>query len=348
MSARVNISPNIARSLLRWYDRHARVLPWRKQGQGPYRVWLSEIMLQQTTVVTVIPYYQKFLAKWPTVKDLAKASQEEVLAAWAGLGYYSRARNLHAAAQILSRNFPRTEAELLKIPGIGPYTAAAIAAIAFDQPTNVVDGNVERVMARLHAVESPDKKHLKAISAQYVPQKRAGDYAQALMDLGATLCTPRSPDCSHCPLKPQCKAENPENYPVRGQKKARPVRRGVVFVLQDEKGRFWLRRRPSKGLLGGMLEFPSSPWEAGDFPGVKEAQTSLGVSHLPKTWKLLRHPIRHVFTHFDLELRLAVAVSGRKHPEGLWLQAKEAGQEALPSLMKKVMTAATRVKMAKS
>lgn len=340
---------NISRRLLNWYDKHRRVLPWRAlpgRTPNPYAVWLSEIMLQQTTVATVGPYFHKFMKLWPRVEDLAKANRDDVLAAWAGLGYYSRARNLHACANKVvaqyNGKFPTTEAELRELPGIGPYTAAAIAAIAFDASANVVDGNVERVMARLFAVSAPlpaGKNRLRELAATLVPAKRAGDYAQALMDLGATVCTPRSPDCGACPLRRSCVAYaggNPAQYPRRSAKKARPVRHAILFMLHDRQGRIWMRQRPEKGLLAAMLEFPSSPWQE-EAVNLKQALASLGTKLPPAPdWRLSQIEVRHVFTHFELRLAIATAPAERK-PAGLWLHAEEARKRALPSLMNKAL-----------
>jgi len=345
--------PAIVPPLLKWYDRHRRVLPWRAlpgQTPNPYAVWLSEIMLQQTTVPVVGPYYHKFLATWPTVHKLAAASQNDVLAAWAGLGYYSRARNLHACAKAVVERykgvFPSSEAELLTLPGIGPYTAAAITAIAFDKPANVVDGNVERVMSRLFTVAEPlpnSKPALKALAAQLVPAKRAGDYAQALMDLGATICTPRSPNCPACPLQKMCAAYaegNPAQYPKRVRKKAKPVRRALVLALHDGKGRLWMRQRPDKGLLASMIEFPSSPWqeEAASLPETLRAESkALGKAlPAPARWQMLESRVKHVFTHFELQLEIACA-KATQPPAGMWLTPQEARKMALPSLMNKIL-----------
>lgn len=339
---------SIAPALLKWYDRYRRTLPWRAlagQKANPYAVWLSEIMLQQTTVATVGPYFHKFMKQWPTLKDLAKADLNEVLSAWAGLGYYSRARNLHACAKALIENhdgiFPQTEKELLALPGIGPYTAAAIASIAFDIPANVVDGNVERVMARLFSVKEAmpkGKAKLKQLAAPLIPQKRAGDYAQALMDLGATICTPRSPKCDACPFAKICSAHaqgNEESYPRRSAKKKSPEKQAIVFVLQDKQGRFWLRQRPPRGLLGGMLEFPSSPWQE-EAISLQQACASL-PDDAPLKWTLSELSVRHVFTHFVLTLRIATATTAKKAPKGLWLEAQKAEKSALPGLMLKVL-----------
>ncbi len=353
--------PSIARPLLGWYDKNRRSLPWRaKPGHTtpPYQVWLSEIMLQQTTVAAVIPYFQKFVTRWPTIEALAAAELNDVLAAWAGLGYYSRARNLHKCARYMVSEkdgiFPRHLAELRSLPGIGPYTAAAIAAIAYNEPANVVDGNVERVMARLFAVRTPlpkAKPELTALAGRLVPKKRCGDYAQALMDLGATVCTPHSPVCEACPLARYCaarKAGLERTLPARIKTKARPVKQALVFVLEDDKGRLWLRRRPESGLLGGMLEFPSTSWNIAAPRPLSEELRLLGVKNLPGAahWTLHKLPIKHVFTHFELNLTIVRAKTkpGAKLPPGLWLKPSEAAKDALPSVMIKILRAHKKVR----
>ena len=318
--------------MLDWYDRSGRALPWRIRGgpAEPYRVWLSEIMLQQTTVAAVIPYFEKFIATWPSVASLAAAPREAVLEAWAGLGYYSRARNLHAAAQVLTeRGFPETEAELRGLPGIGAYTAAAIAAIAFEQPANVVDGNVERVMARLCAVEAalPEAKaQLRALAGELVTSKRPGDWAQALMDLGATVCTPKAPKCPVCPWADACAAHAagaPETYPRRAAKAARPERFGAVFRI--ERGdRFWLQRRPDKGLLGGMAGLPTTEWR----PQSWTRAEALKAAPAKAKWKRVG-AVRHVFTHFSLTLDV-YAAEAQPAGDGWW-----DGAAALPTVFKK-------------
>jgi A/G-specific adenine glycosylase len=333
----------IAAPLLRWYDQHARSLPWRKAGQAPYKVWLSEIMLQQTTVTAVKPFYEKFTKLWPTVDKLASAELDEVLRAWAGLGYYSRARNLHKCAQTValefSGKFPESEEDLRKLPGIGPYTAAAIIAIAFDKPANVVDGNVERVMSRLFAIKTPLPKlkaEVKAVAAPLVPTKRAGDYAQALMDLGATVCTPRSPACPSCPLRQYCKANaqgEPTLYPKRPNKVARPSRYGIAFIVTDAQGNLWLRRRAGTGLLGGMLEVPSSDWQEN-----KPLLESALPAELKKLdWNPIRGPLKHVFSHFDLHLALYHARQKGRKPAGEWVSPQQARDLGLPGLTRKVI-----------
>ncbi|KIL99684.1 A/G-specific adenine glycosylase [Paramagnetospirillum magnetotacticum MS-1] len=333
--------------LLAWYDRDRRILPWR-YGPGEtadaYHVWLSEVMLQQTTVAAVIPYFQTFTRRWPRVEDLAAAPVDEVMTAWAGLGYYARARNLHACAKLVAEwrggRFPDDEAGLRQLPGIGDYTAAAIAAIAFGRRAVVVDGNVERVMARMFAVTEPlpaAKPRIKELAATLTPDLRAGDYAQAVMDLGATICTPRGPACGLCPWRPTCQAQAQgiaETLPAKLAKAERPTRRGVVFWLTAPDGSVLLRRRPPKGLLGGMMEFPSTDW--------REAAWSLDeaapASPLPaKSWKLLPGVVAHSFTHFHLELTVAAGrASAQAAVRGVWCPLDRLEEQALPTLMRKV------------
>jgi A/G-specific adenine glycosylase len=333
--------------LLDWYDRHRRRLPWRAlpgETADPYRVWLSEIMLQQTTVAAVGPYFHKFLKKWPTMKALAAAPVEEVMSAWAGLGYYSRARNLHACAkEVAAHNagkLPDTEDALRKLPGIGPYTAAAIAAIAFDRKAAPVDGNIERVLARLFAVKTPlpaSKPELRAIAETLAPAKRSGDFAQAMMDLGATICTPKAPACKNCPWSDDCLAHAMDiaaTLPAREAKPERPLKRGTAFVLISKRGEILLRRRPPKGLLGGMHEPPMSPWEE-DFPAEP-------LDHAPLKAKFRKLPglVRHGFTHFELELQVyrAEAVDRIKsNGAGEWAPIDDLARFALPSVMRKVI-----------
>jgi A/G-specific adenine glycosylase len=341
-------SPPIALALLDWYDRHRRRLPWRAlagEPADPYRVWLSEIMLQQTTVAAVAPYFERFLERWPTVEALAAAPLDEVLQQWAGLGYYARARNLHKCAIAVARRhggrFPDSEAGLLALPGIGAYTAAAIAAIAFDRCTNVVDGNVERVMARLHAEETPlpqAKPILKQVAAQHVPEKRVGDYAQALMDLGATICTPRKPKCVLCPLMQQCRARAlgiQEELPQRSAKPEKPTRYGMAFVLQRADGAILLRRREEKGLLGGMIEVPSSDW----LPRQRSEPELMMAAPTKAAWTELPGVVRHTFTHFHLELRVCAATWRDRAGDidGSFVALDALGGEALPSVMRKIL-----------
>ena len=325
-------------SLLAWYDRHARDLPWRTRvgRPDPYRVWLSEIMLQQTTVAAVGPYFAKFLTLFPDVQALAAAPRERVLEAWAGLGYYSRARNLHAAAQELAAaGFPANEAGWRDLPGVGAYTAAAIAAIALNEAANVVDGNVERVMARLHALETSlpaAKIELRTLAGALVTNQRPGDWAQALMDLGATICTPKAPQCLLCPWRGECAAfasGAPESYPRRAPKIARPQRFGAVFVLRRG-AEIWLVRRPDKGLLGGMAGLPTSDWLG---ERLDEA-SSLQDAPVAAAWDKIGE-VRHVFTHFALTLDV-FAADAEPSGEGWWGDAR-----ALPTVFKKAAALAT-------
>lgn len=332
--------------LLAWYDANRRRLPWRAlpgETADPYRVWLSEIMLQQTTVAAVGPYFHSFLKRWPTMKALAAAPVEEVMSAWAGLGYYSRARNLHACAKQVAAEFggklPSTEAELRTLPGIGPYTAAAIAAIAFDRRAAPVDGNIERVLARLFALKTPlptVKPEIKGIAEALAPDRRAGDFAQAMMDLGATICTPKAPACRNCPWTDDCAARAQgltEVLPAREPKAERPLRRGAAFVLITRDDEILLRRRPPKGLLGGMHEPPMSPWEA-RFPLEP-------LTHAPKAdYRKLAGLVRHTFTHFELELQVYRAEGVPKslaRQAGEWAPLDELKRFALPSVMRKVV-----------
>ena len=328
-------------ALLGWYDVHARRLPWRAPPGAPppdpYRVWLSEIMLQQTTVAAAAPYFDRFATRWPTVAALAAADEDEVMRAWAGLGYYARARNLIGCARIVAAGggrFPDTEDGLRALPGIGRYTAAAIAAIAFGRRAVVVDGNVERVVARLNAVATPlpaAKPILYALTEAITPATRAGDFAQAMMDLGATICTPRRPACALCPLRPGCTAGGTgtaELYPVKAAKRVQPIRYGTAFWLQSD-GCVLLRRRPPRGLLGGMAAFPIGPWQA-DVPGLEGAPADVG-------WDLLGERIAHTFTHFHLELALARA-EGRPRdpsPDDIWWPVDRIDEAGLPTLFAK-------------
>lgn len=331
-------------ALLSWYDLNARSLPWRTPPRSgakpdPYRVWLSEIMLQQTTVAAVGPYFARFLELWPTLGALSAAPREDVLREWAGLGYYSRARNLHAAAGAVAAlgGFPVKEAELRALPGVGPYTAAAITSIAFGQPANVVDGNVERVMARLHAVETPlpgAKPELAALAARYVTSDRPGDWAQALMDLGATVCTPRTPACDRCPLAFACAARvtgAPETFPRRKARAAKPERHGVAFRLRRG-GDILLVRRPDKGLLGGMAALPTTPWRT-------EVWTrDEALDHAPAAvpWRE-SGAVRHVFTHFALTLTVW---TGEGDADGDWRSTTDVTALGLPTVFRKAATLA--------
>jgi A/G-specific adenine glycosylase len=331
--------------LLAWYDRHRRNLPWRAPPGAtpdPYRVWLSEIMLQQTTVATVGPYFERFVARWPNVAALAAASLDEILQEWQGLGYYARGRNLHACARaIVERHggvIPAEPDRLRALPGIGDYTAAAIAAIAFDRRVAAVDGNTERVIARLYAVTEPlptAKERLRALAAALVPQRRAGDFAQAMMDLGATICTPRRPRCVLCRWRAACAAAAngiAEEVPRTAQRPQRPWRYGVAFWVTRPDGAVLLRRRAEKGLLGGMVEIPSTPWR----PAPWTLAEAAGEAPVAAEWRVLPGTIRHGFTHFQLELAIA---AGRVHQEaaGLWSPIDKLGEHALPTLIKKLV-----------
>jgi len=343
--------------LLAWYDRHRRVLPWRAPkgvAADPYAVWLSEIMLQQTGVKTVGPYFVKFLARWPDVTALAASSLDDVLRMWAGLGYYSRARNLHACAVCLVRDhggvFPDTEASLRALPGIGPYTAAAIAAIAFNRPTMPVDGNIERVVSRLFAVDEPlpqakplIQKLAKTLLGAVVAAEgacRAGDSAQALMDLGSSICSPQKPACALCPLNEGCAARlrgDQERFPRKAPRKSGELRRGAAFVVRrgDE---LLVRSRPEKGLLGGMTEVPGSDWIVAqqDAAARTQAPRLKGMTR----WHRKTGVVSHVFTHFPLQLAVYTAsVPARtRAPDGMrWVQIAALHDEALPNVMRKVI-----------
>jgi A/G-specific adenine glycosylase len=344
--------------LLAWYDRHRRVLPWRPPAghkPDPYAVWLSEIMLQQTGVKTVGPYFQKFLARWPDVTALGRASLDDVLRMWAGLGYYSRARNLHACAVVVSRDhggaFPDSEEGLRSLPGIGPYTAAAIAAIAFDRRTMPVDGNIERVVSRLFAVEETlpqAKPEIQKLAATLLgdaragdeKKSRAGDSAQALMDIGASICTPKKPACSLCPINEGCAARqrgDQETFPRKAPKKAGDLRRGAAFVV-TRGSELLVRTRPEKGLLGGMTEVPGSDWRAGqaDEAALKQAPKLTGATR----WRRRLGVVTHVFTHFPLELVVytaEVAARTRAPKDMRWVPVATLDGEALPNVMRKAI-----------
>ncbi|PHZ85629.1 A/G-specific adenine glycosylase [Paremcibacter congregatus] len=337
-------------ALLDWYDVNARTLPWRiPPGSDiepdPYHIWLSEIMLQQTTVTTVIPYFIKFLHQWPRVQDLAAAAQDDVLVAWAGLGYYARARNLHKCAQYVTEElngiFPDTEENLLQLPGVGPYTAAAIAAIAFGQPAAVMDGNIERVMARMFNVTTPlpdAKPALKELTERMTPQHRAGDYAQAVMDLGANICGPKLLKCSgRCPWEDHCAANalgTADQLPRRKSKAPKPTRRGYAFWAEFN-NHIWLCRRPENGLLGGMMEVPSTDWlESKSWDEVPAPQIPIITN-----WKETPGMVRHTFTHFHLELKVIRLEFAEQIDlqEGDWFPFSRINDLALPTVMMKVI-----------
>lgn len=331
-------------TLLEWYDRHARVMPWRVAPQDraagirpdPYRVWMSEVMLQQTTVAAVREYFRAFTARWPTVTDLAAAEDAELMGAWAGLGYYARARNLLKCARAVTDEhggvFPDTAEGLRALPGIGPYTSAAIASIAFDQPETVVDGNVERVMARLHGIETPlppAKAELTRAAAALTPDARPGDYAQAVMDLGATICTPRNPACGICPWRDTCVARvagNAAVLPRKLPKKPKPTRLGHVYIARRPDGAWLLETRPAKGLLGGMLAFPTSDWTEDAPP---EAPP------LAADWSDPGLEVRHTFTHFHLRLALRMTISDTAPARGAFVPHPDFRPADLPTLMRK-------------
>ncbi len=336
---------------MHWYDVNGRDLPWRGKGKpDPYRVWLSEVMLQQTTVPHAAPYYEKFLMIWPTVRDLAAAPDEQVMAEWAGLGYYSRARNLIKCARAVVSDFggrfPSTEAELLTLPGFGPYTAAAVAAIAFGEPANVVDGNIERVMTRLYAIETPmpgAKPLIREVAQQWVADDRAGDWPQAIMDLATAICRPKSPLCLLCPLREGCAgfaSGNPERFPVKAAKAAKPRRHGVAFVFLGEDG-FIAEQRADKGLLGGMLGVPHAPWR--DTPwGEAEAEAVLhGLA--PGAAFERSGAYEHVFTHFALsqdiwlvrQAKEEIQLLLRKHND--WKILPLAQAKVLPTVFRKAV-----------
>ena len=334
----------VARTL-RWWDRSRRPLAWRA-GPGetpdPYRVWLSEVLLQQTTAQIATPYYQAFIAKWPQVQDLAAAPLEAVMSAFAGLGYYSRARNLHACAKEIARQggrFPCEETALRALPGIGAYTAAAIAAIAFRRETLPIDGNIARVLARLIALEQPIARargEIAAIARALAPSERAGDFAQALMDIGATLCRPRAPACAACPLAEDCaafRAGAAETYPRRADKKARPSRRGAVFFARRSDGAFLARRRPPRGLLASTIELPGTPWTSkGPDGGLPEA------APVSARWRRLNGEVEQVFTHFALSLTIYAAEFDGAAPAGcFWVEPDEVGAAGFSSMMRKAV-----------
>jgi A/G-specific adenine glycosylase len=343
-----------AKPLLDWYDRHHRDLPWRVSppmaARGikadPYRVWLSEVMLQQTTVPAVKPYFANFLARWPTVHDLAEAPSEDVMAAWAGLGYYARARNLKKCAEAVARDhdgvFPDTEDGLKSLPGIGDYTAAAVAAIAFNRRAAVMDGNVERVISRLYAIATPlpaSKPLMKQKVALLTPSDRPGDFAQAMMDLGATICTPKRPACALCPFNGSCEAlrlHDPEHFPAKAAKKEKPVRYGAAFAAVTADGELLLRRRIESGLLGGMTEIPTTGWTAR-----LDGETSADAAPFPAAWEACG-AVTHVFTHFELWLSIyRVAIPAQIQTDnGWWEPVTNLESQALPTVMKKAITTA--------
>lgn len=337
---------DFGQSILEWYDIHARDLPWRvgpadrKSGQlpDPYRVWLSEVMLQQTTVAAVRAYFLQFTTRWPTVTALAQAADDDVMGEWAGLGYYARARNLLKCARIVAGDmkgrFPTTSAELIKLPGIGPYTAAAIAAISYDEPAAVLDGNIERVLSRYCCVETPlptSKPILKDLAVRFTPDVRPGDYAQAVMDLGATICTPKSPACGICPVVRTCRGRalgKQADLPSKLPKTPKPTRYGIAYVTRRQDGAWLLERRPDQGLLGGMLGWPGGAW----------SDTAQAAPPIDADWTALDGEVRHTFTHFHLRLQLMVAtVPPDLSPQvGTFVAAQDFRPSDLPTVMRKV------------
>lgn len=343
------VNAALSAELLIWYDAHARALPWRAppkaaQPTDPYRVWLSEIMLQQTTVAAVKAYFDKFTRLWPTVHDLAGAEDADVMAAWAGLGYYARARNLLKCARVVSRDlggvFPSDRDALQALPGIGPYTSAAIAAIAFDQPETVVDGNVERVMARLFAIETPlppAKAELTEKAQALTPAQRPGDYAQAVMDLGATLCTPKSPACGICPWRAPCIARAAgiaETLPRKLPKKTKPTRLGIAYIARRSDGAYLLETRPERGLLGGMLGWPGTEWHE---------DTPVPAPPVAADWQDPGFEVRHTFTHFHLRLTVLLAncAADTQPTRGHFVQPQDFNPADLPTVMRKAHAAAS-------
>jgi A/G-specific adenine glycosylase len=340
VTASISGSETISDTLLAWYDRHARALPWRVRpgsvdAPDPYRVWLSEVMLQQTTTAHAAPYFRAFTERWPTVETLAAAPEEEVMAAWAGLGYYSRARNLVACAREVAAmgGFPDSEDALRGLPGLGAYTAAAVAAIGFGRRAVPVDANVERVVARLFAIGEPlpgAKKAIRERAEAITPDARAGDFAQAMMDLGATICTPRDPKCLLCPVNDRCEARqtgDPARFPVKAPKRAKPTRSGTAFWIERD-GSVWLVRRPAKGMLGGMRALPDDGWSA-RADGNEEAP-------LPGQWQA-GGVVRHGFTHFDLTLGVAIYAGDAFEAlgEGEWWPLAKLEEAGLPTLFAK-------------
>ena len=336
----------ISKRILDWYDCNARDLPWRippsqsKAGikPHPYHVWLSEIMLQQTTVKAVKPFYYRFITKWPSIIELASAKDADIMEAWAGLGYYSRARNLIKCARLVVKDynsiFPQDEKLLLELPGIGPYTASAIRAIAFNKKANVIDGNIDRVIVRLFAIMTPislSKTKIKTHAAAIIPKNRFGDYAQALMDLGSQICTPKNPKCNSCPIKSECnsyKQDKTNCIPKPLIKKPKPIRYGYVFVILTKNNTILLERRPNLGILGGMLAFPGTIWQ--------ESNELKLFPPFQASWDILNQPVNHTFSHFHLELKIAISIVARPPSKYLEISLDTFNPKSLPTLMRKV------------
>lgn len=332
-------------NLLGWYGHHQRSLPWRSDDPNPYHVWLSEIMLQQTTVKTVIPYFLHFIKKWPTLQDLAAASLDDVLVAWQGLGYYSRARNLHkCACEVVTGyggQFPKDEKQLLTLPGIGPYTAAAISSIVYDQPAAAVDGNVIRVLARYFALAEPRPlldKRVKEKLVTLLPGERCGDFTQAMMELGALVCRPKAPDCEGCPLQHDCQSiDDPQSLPTPTAKKQLPIRYAVAYFVQQQNGTILLRKRDEKGMLGGMMEVPTTPW-LDQKPGANVVK-----SHAPletEEWEELEGFVKHTFSHFHFHIYVSrvKVLEHADYNQGEWVHTEDLHRKALPTVMKKVIS----------
>ena len=346
---RENVDPL---AILEWYDRNARPMPWRVSPSDrragvlpdPYRIWMSEVMLQQTTVAAVKEYFQRFTARWPTVADLAAAKDADVMGEWAGLGYYARARNLLKCARVVAKEhggvFPTTLGGLLELPGIGPYTAAAISSIAYDLPETVLDGNVERVMSRLYDIHTPlpaSKPELMKLAEALTPQERPGDYAQAVMDLGATICSPKNPACGICPWRAPCAARlagTQLELPKKTPKKPKPVRKGIAYVARRVDGAYLLETRPDKGLLGGMLGWPNSEWIEGE---------PAEAPPIRAEWKTLEGEARHTFTHFHLRLivKTALLPMDRAPSAGEFVEPNDFRPSDLPTVMRKAFDLAT-------
>jgi A/G-specific adenine glycosylase len=339
----------LSRKLLKWYDDNHRHLPWRANpGEipNPYHVWVSEIMLQQTTVPTVINYFNRFIKKWPTIQDLAQASLDDVLHAWQGLGYYSRARNLHKCAKILEAEYncviPKLNSSLLNLPGIGSYTASAIQSIAYDIPSAVVESNIERIISRLFVINTPlpqAKKIIKNKMEELTPKKRSGDFAQALMDLGADICSPKNPKCNKCPIQNYCtayKKKTMETYPIKPKKETKPEKYGYVYVILNNKQQVLLEKRPNKGLLGGMIGFPTSEWET-----KKPEKDSLHYAKYSNLY-ITKQIVSHTFTHFHLFLTIVIGKSDTS--DGIWEDENKLQNHAIPTLMKKVWAGYKEIK----
>lgn len=347
---RININ-KLEGNLLPWYDSNQRILPWRAvpgHSPNPYHVWLSEIMLQQTTVATVKDYFFRFVTRWPALENLANATLDEVFHNWQGLGYYSRARNLHKCAQTLVQDYkgllPREEQILLKLPGIGPYTAAAIAAIAYDQPIVPVDGNVVRVFSRLFALETPLpalKNEVQTLAKEMAPSHRSGDFAQSLMDLGATVCRPRNPLCEICPLQEVCKGYHKGSaaqLPRPTEKGIKPRRYGIAFWVENNAGEILLEKRPDKGLLAGLIGLPTTIWQDAPWDLESDALRTGGPEGV-KAWNYLPGVVHHTFTHFHLELKIARGRTNASQ-KGFWSPLENLKSHAFPTVMKKVIQAA--------